>query len=124
MQARLATVLTEMGQLAEAGELLRPCLEATPEDPEIALAAANYRFLKGDLDEAWQVLCELVERQPGHFDAQRLLGQIELARGRYDEALRHLEAAARFQPHDVAMRNALGRTLRRARAPGRREAAL
>jgi predicted Zn-dependent protease len=112
MEARLATVLTEMGQFDEAGVVLRAGRVQSPKNPEIAFAWANYLFLKGDLEEARRALSDLVVRRPGHVAGQRLLGQIELAQGRYTEALRQLEAAVRLQPHDVATRNALGRTLR------------
>lgn len=112
MQARLATVLTEMGRLDEASEVLRSAVASAGEMPEVAIAWANCLFLQGDLKAASDALNAIVDRWPSHFEGRRLIGQIELAQDHHQEALRHLEEAARLRPNDVATRNALGRVLR------------
>jgi tetratricopeptide (TPR) repeat protein len=109
---RLAEALLEMGQREEAGELLRRCVSETPEDVDTQLTWANYLVTSEEPDRARQVLTELLSRESGCFEARRLLGELELNQGRFVEACRHLDLAARQRSHDVTTRNALGKTLR------------
>jgi tetratricopeptide (TPR) repeat protein len=111
MRRRLAEVLVELREFDEAGELLERCAREDPQDPRVAIARANCLFVQGEVDRAREVLGRQASAPPD-FEAQRLSGEIELAQGRFQQALEHLEKAARQRPNDATVRNALGRTLR------------
>jgi tetratricopeptide (TPR) repeat protein len=111
MRCRLADVLIETHELDEAGEHLRQCLEEDPQDPDILLSWATWLFARGDAEQACAVLEQLLGIAPGQFEGQRLLGEVELSRGRYREALRCLEPAAKQRPYDRKCRYLLGRAL-------------
>jgi tetratricopeptide (TPR) repeat protein len=58
-------------------------------------------FESDHLDKAYKILVPLVEKIPA-FDAIGLLGQTELALGKYREAAEHLSLAIRNTPQDKA----------------------
>lgn len=112
MRLRLAEKLIELREFDEAGDLLKHCAEQEPENQEILMVRSSYLSAQGDVDGARQALERLLARAPDHFEARRLLGEIELSLGRFQEALPHLEAAVGWRPYDTTTHNALARTLR------------
>ena len=112
MRLRLAEALIELGEFDEAGDLLERCAEEEPESREVLMAWASRLSSQGDVDGARRTLQRLLADAPDHFEARRLLGEIELSLGRFQEALPHLEAAAVRRSYDTTTHNALARTLR------------
>lgn len=78
------------------------------DDPNTLLAAARDAHRQGDLTTAEQQYTEVLRRDPIHARAEAGLGVIALQRGRIEEALRRLEAAAARAPGDAAIQNNLG----------------
>jgi len=112
MRLRLAEKLIELREFEEAGDLLKRCAEEEPENREILMARSSYLSAQGDADGARETLERLLADAPDHFEGRRLLGEIELSLGRFQEALPHLEAAASWRPYDTTTHNALARALR------------
>jgi predicted Zn-dependent protease len=111
MRWRLAEVLLEMGELEEAAALLGQCAEENPQNPDVLTSWATCLFRRSEPERARELLEQLLGDSPDHFEARRLLGEIELGQGRFPEALEHLRSAARQRPNDMTTRNALGRVL-------------
>jgi tetratricopeptide (TPR) repeat protein len=112
MRRRLAEVLLEIRETAEAAELLRRCVDEDPENPAILTAWAECLFAQGEVDRARELLDRLLAGGANAFEARRLLGDIEIAQGRLKEALPHLQAALVQRPYDTTTHNALGKVLR------------
>jgi tetratricopeptide (TPR) repeat protein len=88
----------------------------------IARLAAAYERL-GDLDRAYDLFRELVDRHPRDLPAVRALGRIDYARGRYKHASVALGAAIAFDPEDGESCLLLARTLVRDSPPQAERAA-
>jgi tetratricopeptide (TPR) repeat protein len=69
------------------------------------------------LDLAAEAYEQVLEQKPDHLEAHQRLGQILLGRGRYPEALSHLETYLRQRPEDPAVLLALARCQRSLRPP-------
>ena len=64
-----------------------------------------------NLDAAVRHYRAALATDPGNATANRRMGQIELSRGQYDDALRHLDAAHRHAPGQQSTRQLLGESL-------------
>lgn len=68
-------------------------------------------FRGGESARAEAILSQLLEVQPQHFDALKLLGYMQGLEGRASEAAVVLEKAVRIQPRDLNVRLNLGKAL-------------
>jgi len=69
---------------------------------------ARAHFKKRDYDAAAAVLAEHLARQPRSKEAENLLGNIAMERGRMPEAEAHLKKALTYEPNFTDARNTLG----------------
>jgi tetratricopeptide (TPR) repeat protein len=63
---------------------------------------------KGDLAQAEQLYRQVLQAQPGHREALRLLGALTLQTGRHAQAVGLLQQALRLEPNDAQTHNNLG----------------
>jgi predicted Zn-dependent protease len=90
------------------------CREKTGGDPAPDFAAASRletRYVFPSRFETRGVLRRALERQPDDPTAHFLLGALELAASRVDDAIREWEAARRLDPRRGVLHRNLGRTL-------------
>lgn len=88
---RLANVYRQRGQLEEALPILEQGLEARPNHVSIQVALGRYRLEAGDPFGAAQVLRSVVDRDPGHLVANKLLVNAHLGLGDRKSAADRLE---------------------------------
>ena len=103
-----AQTLMAMGRTVEAEELYRQILamKAVPW-AKMGLALASHR--SGKLDEAADLVVDILAHHPTYLAAYDLAAQVDEERGRLDDAQRHLQAAVEHAPHGVARQRQLGR---------------
>jgi tetratricopeptide (TPR) repeat protein len=97
--ANLGATLLEAGRLDDAGAALERAAQLP--HPHPATVSANLGFVayrKGDRGRAAALLEKSLSLDADDGRAHGLLGRIRSEEGRQDEAGRHLEAAARFDP--------------------------
>lgn len=110
--------LIRLNRLAEAEREFRQELVVNPHD-----ASAKYHLAYALLEqkrgaaEALALLREAVAAQPDFADARYQLGKALVERGDLNEAIEHLEAAARFGPSKDYVHYQLSIAYRRARRP-------
>jgi hypothetical protein len=96
-QMRLASVLLDAGQAAQAVEQYETCLQGPfARDPELRLGAAQARLANGDAAGALILLQPLMQEQPNFRPEQTglLLGRVYAETGRQREAGAQLDAMA------------------------------
>ena len=90
-------------------------------DPEAELAHARGLALRGQIEEALQVVDAVLDEQPEHVPAVRLKAELLGKSGASESALALYERAARLAPRSVEALNDLARALHEL---GRNEEAL
>jgi Flp pilus assembly protein TadD len=65
---------------------------------------------QGDPAGAAAELDAFLKQKPDHADAQLALGTLYFVQHRYEQALLHLQRAARLKPEDAEIRDWLART--------------
>lgn len=112
LRPALAERLAARGQLAEAEEVLKPWLDAHPDDPAALNARIACLMEAGDHDEAAKWMEEAADRADkfGRFWLHK--GDLLLARGEAEEAIASYRKAIEFQPRWVEPRNRLAQALR------------
>jgi predicted O-linked N-acetylglucosamine transferase (SPINDLY family) len=71
----------------------------------VLLHQALEAYRDDDLDEAEEIYCEILERDPGHPDALHLLGLIDQRKGDLETAERLIERSCLLAPHAQAFTN-------------------
>lgn len=84
--ASQALAALALGEQQEAQALIAKALEKAPELPGVMLANARLKANQDDLVGAEVELAGIVERQPKHGPAWRLIGDVKMAQRKYDEA--------------------------------------
>ncbi len=109
LRLREAEALLRSGRLEEAGAKIGALLEEHPEDPLVALTQVRSLALAARTDEAIESLRGLLARDPQLVPAHFLLGVLQLAMNRPQQALGPLEIAAsgRTGPSALAARSLL-----------------
>jgi Tfp pilus assembly protein PilF len=101
-------ILLQEGKFDEAIAEFRTAI-AGSEDLAIAqINIARAQFKKRDYDAATATLAEHLARQPRSKEAENLLGNIAMERGRMAEAEAHLRKALSYEPNFTDARNTLG----------------
>jgi DNA-binding response OmpR family regulator len=103
-----AETLVAAGRAREAEELYRIILshKAVPW-AKMGLALTSHD--SGTLDEAAELVIDVVQHHPHYLAAYDLAAKIEEKRGRLAEAQSHLQAATVHSPHALARQRELGR---------------
>ena len=97
------------GDLRGAEAAFRRVMAIDPDYPDGPVNAARARLQEGDVDAAIPLLEQALALEPGLARAHFFLGTALRALGRYDEALRHLEAAREQYPRDRVVLGQIGR---------------
>jgi tetratricopeptide (TPR) repeat protein len=105
--APLADLYRKAGRARDAIRLCREGLARVPGYTTARLVLAKALLDDGQPEAALAELGALVAAAPRDAEAHRLLAALHRQAGRLDEALRHLEAAARVDPEDRETRVAL-----------------
>jgi tetratricopeptide (TPR) repeat protein len=103
----LAKLAADEGRYDEALQRIERVITADPGNPVLLYERATFLIDAGRTDRAESELRKLTDANPDFYDAQRALGRLLLDRAgndrtRLDEALRHLQAAFRSNPDDLA----------------------
>ena len=118
----MAKAAAEEGRYDEALSRIERVIDKTPRDPVLLFERAMILIDSGRIERAEAELRRLTDTYPEFYDAQRVYGRILLDRAgndraRIDEALKHLSAAFKVNPDDLAtgvtvsqLLNHLGRT--------------
>jgi tetratricopeptide (TPR) repeat protein len=90
---QVANISVSESRFDEATREFDQALKFAPDDPDIAVEAAIAWFRAGNLEKARQLAQAVVTGHPRHARAQDVLGRIELYRGDFPAAIRHLQDA-------------------------------
>ena len=103
-----AQTLMAMKRTDEAEALYRQILayKAVPW-AKMGLALASHE--SGKLDEAADLVVDIIAHHPTFLAAYDLAAKVDEGRGRLDDAQKHLQAAIHHSPHGVARQRTLGR---------------
>jgi len=85
-------LLANLDQLHECDELVTKFLEAVPEDPVPLVGPARIAVLREQLEEAERLLRQVVAVRPDVIEAQAILGELLVERGRDGEFLQWHQA--------------------------------
>lgn len=104
LQLDLARSLAQMGSSAAAQTILSK-IQPSNASQRRAVASARVRIAlaAGDDKRAVQQAEALAQNNPGDADAQKLLAQVYIAAGRYDDAADVLTKAHKANPNDVSV---------------------
>lgn len=120
----LAETLMLRGRHAEAAELLRPKLQANPEDAEVAALLARALDGAGVPDEAIAAYARRLMLVPGDADAAVRMAELLMSRGDHAHASQIAQAALKTHPDHPLLLVQLARAmLGRGRIPQALEAA-
>ena len=89
----LATIYLQEGKYGDVQELLRPVLDANPDDVDALNLMSNALLRDGKTDEGITLLSRVAELQPDSPVAQVRLGAGLLMGGKGDDAAQHMETA-------------------------------
>lgn len=109
----LAALLTSTQNYDDAIAMWRRVAALSREDTDLQLQIALLHSRAEQVTEAMAVAAEILRREPGNFQARRLLGGLYFRTGQFDLALTQLRAALSAVPNDLHALNLLGRTLSR-----------
>ena len=93
----LAQIHSQAGRPAEAMKILKELVSENPNEARFALHYAQNCFESKDLAECQRVLEEILNHPKAHAPANLLLGNLHLAKGNIDEALKYLQQAESFK---------------------------
>jgi tetratricopeptide (TPR) repeat protein len=96
---RLGDLLFAHGQAAEAAQSFRRAAAASPRTTPGQLAAAKALLAEDDPCQAEDSLRRTLASNPKSDEAHRMLGQLALESGRFEEARSHFEQAIAVSPH-------------------------
>lgn len=103
-----AALTAERGKEPQARALYEQMLALRPWDLETRFLLGKVLWDVGDVDAAFRELGRVVEREPDHIRARRILVLVHSSRNRGDDLVRELEAVHRLDPTDLATRMDLG----------------
>ena len=96
---RLGDLLFAHGQAAEAAQCFRKAAAASPSTTQGQLSAAKAFLAEDNARQAEESLRRTLESDPRSDEAYRMLGQLALESGRFEEARTHFEQAVAVSPH-------------------------
>jgi len=101
--ADAGTVLFRLGRWEESRTCLEQAVARGERGADISAALGFASYLTGAFGRSAECFLGLLQEDPGSGEAWRGLGTALAADGRYDEALKSFEEAARFLPEDAAI---------------------
>ena len=107
-QSRLGELELERGERGLARERFERALERNPVFDRAQLGLGRLALLEGEVQEAGSRARTVLQEEPAHAAAHHLLG-LALEERAPDEALWHLELAARFAPDEPSFSQDLER---------------
>lgn len=106
-----AQQLLKQGKLGSASEILSDMLTRSPEDQKVKLSLALIRLYQNRLEEAEQLIEELLENKPDSLPAIAAKVELALRRGDPHQAIQICDqAAAQFNNPNIYMLRAITRT--------------
>lgn len=108
-EARMIELLAKHGRISDAIARARRLREQGLVTSALALALGELLVEKGEPEEARRVFSELVEFDPGSGASRRMLGDVFLRHGWFDEAYRQYDDLATSAPDDPAIAIRLAR---------------
>jgi tetratricopeptide (TPR) repeat protein len=96
----LADMLLQTHQPEEADIYLRDLATRRPQDAALLFGQARARHLMKELDEARELLDQILQAQPNHQEALAERGRILLEKGELSEAEKSLRRAWELAPYD------------------------
>lgn len=112
VRLRLAEVLRKTIQYDEAIAQFEVCRLEDTSHPAVLTGLGRCYRGQGEIDRAREMFEAVLAIDPGHFEAQLALGQLEETAGRPQAALRWLRPACRLRPSDTEARYSLALSLR------------
>jgi len=97
-QANAARAHWYLGQLEQARALFEAHLKDQPDDPHAKIEYATLLLEAEDLDAAYTLLTDLIERHPDHAIAHHLRGDLHIKRDEPELAVASYKAARHHQP--------------------------
>lgn len=116
-RCRYANSLLQLNEVRAAQREFLVCLAQEPRQAQAQLGAAKCFRRLGDLARAEGIFRSLLERDMNRFQRAEILlelGQISLVRKNFEQAVESLDRAQRLEPHNPAVRHALGNAYVRA----------
>ena len=107
---QLGKALAMLGRGEEADAAFERCFALSPMRRMMALAAEHHKA--GRLQEAEKLCRQVLQKNPGHVDALRLLGLIAAAAGDMEDAEHLLRQSLEYAPDHVSAMFELGQVLR------------
>jgi tetratricopeptide (TPR) repeat protein len=90
-----------IGNSSGAEELLIKSIELAPTSFAGYLSLAQHHFKQGRADKASETLNEAASKVAENVEMRRMLGQSELARGRFESAVHEFKRATELDPDDL-----------------------
>jgi tetratricopeptide (TPR) repeat protein len=97
-EANLAQLYQGAGDVANAGKWMKAAIEAKPRDVQTRIAAAQWSYDIGKLDQADEQAKAAVQLDPESFEANTIRGMVALARKDYETADQCLRKAHLLGP--------------------------
>ena len=94
----LASIYLQGNQPADVEKVLRPVLDADPDDVSALNLMANAKLISGKTDEALNILARIEQLEPNSASARFRLGAGLLLAGQDKEAIEHMESALELDP--------------------------
>jgi len=119
---RLASIEARRKNAAAAAALIKSILDRTPEFMPARMFDLRLRSAARQFDEVLAIGTKIVKDEPhsrSAAEAHVLMGEVETARDRYDDALLHYEEALRLLPHSPEIGLALAQLHHRLGRPER-----
>ncbi len=110
---QLGRTQLELNKLTEASTTFQRCLARNANDVEALAALATVRFKSGQVVDSAALAKKALQINQRHFASLCLLGQVQLAENRPDEALTVLKEACNIKPFDPTARYHYAMALRR-----------
>jgi len=120
----LAAIYDRQGRAAEAGELLKAAVQASPRDAGLLYALGLLELRLGDSSQAEATFRRLLSVQPTHPGGALQLAVLIGQKGEADEAVKLLRRVLEANPEDISALRALGLQQQRIGNPERAEISL
>ena len=99
IQRLLAVTYLRLGNPARAVDVLQQPLSRGSKDPQLMAVAGEAYLAVVDFPKAEQYFAQTVALQPTNAEVRTRLGQVRLAEGETDSAIRDLETASQLDPN-------------------------
>lgn len=97
----LADIAVKEKRYRDAIDRLGDALEYIDDQPRIYFGQGACYFALAQYEDAEEAFSRVVQMQPGHFLAHRMLGEIYYLKNDMEAAREHCETALKIKPHDT-----------------------